>query len=82
MQSLPAGKGVNAASVLADYGRNVAVTGFLGRENSASFEALFQRKKIEDHFVRIEGQTRVGIKITDSARQLFGGPPKCGYGFV
>jgi 1-phosphofructokinase len=61
----PGGKGVNVASALADYGHQIAVTGFLGRENSAPFEALFTRKKIEDCFVRIAGRTRAGIKITD-----------------
>lgn len=65
----PGGKGVNVASALADYGHAVAVTGFLGRENSTSFEALFTDKRIEDHFIRIAGETRVGIKITDPARQ-------------
>ena len=65
----PAGKGVNVASALADYGRSVAVTGFLGRENSALFEALFTQKKIEDRFVRLSGQTRAGIKIVDPVRQ-------------
>lgn len=64
-RSNPGGKGVNVASALADYGHQIAVTGFLGRENSAPFEALFVRKKIEDRFVRIAGRTRVGIKITD-----------------
>lgn len=59
------GKGVNVASVLADYGHRVVATGFLGRENCALFEALFARKKIEDHFIRIAGKTRFGIKITD-----------------
>lgn len=61
----PGGKGVNVASMLADYGLRVAVTGFLGRENAAPFEALFKRSKIADHFVRIAGHTRTGIKITD-----------------
>jgi 1-phosphofructokinase len=61
------GKGVNVASALADYGHQIAVTGFLGRENSSSFEALFAQKKIADCFVRIAGRTRVGIKITDPA---------------
>jgi 1-phosphofructokinase len=59
------GKGVNVASSLADAGHTVAVTGFLGRENVAVFERLFARKRIADHFVRLEGETRVGIKITD-----------------
>lgn len=64
-RSFPGGKGVNVASALADFGHRVAVTGFLGRDNTASFEALFAEKEIEDRFVRIAGQTRVGIKITD-----------------
>jgi 1-phosphofructokinase len=61
----PGGKGVNVAHALADFGCRVAVTGFLGRENSATFETLFDARKIEGHFVRIAGQPRVGIKITD-----------------
>jgi 1-phosphofructokinase len=65
----PGGKGVNVAAALADYGHAVAVTGFLGRENCASFEALFADKRIADQFIRIAGETRVGIKITDPARQ-------------
>jgi 1-phosphofructokinase len=59
---------VNVASALADFGCRVAVTGFLGRENTGSFEALFAQKHIEDRFVRVAGQTRVGIKITDPVR--------------
>jgi 1-phosphofructokinase len=59
------GKGVNVASFLADLGDDVTATGFLGAENSNLFDALFQRKKIVDRFVRIEGCTRVGIKIVD-----------------
>jgi len=63
------GKGVNVASALADYGHTVAVTGFLGSDNSAPFEALFSEKGIDDHFIRIAGETRVGMKISDPARQ-------------
>jgi 1-phosphofructokinase len=63
------GKGVNVASFLADYGYAVVVTGFLGRENSEIFERLFARKGVEDQFIRIPGQTRIGIKIVDEARQ-------------
>jgi 1-phosphofructokinase len=61
----PGGKGVNVASILADVGHPVAVTGFLGRDNAAPFEELFERKRIVDRFVRIAGQTRVGIKVSD-----------------
>ncbi len=68
-QSDPGGKGVNVASVLSDYGFQIAVTGFLGEENTLIFERLFAQKKIEDHFVRIAGSTRTGIKITDEENQ-------------
>jgi len=64
-RSDPGGKGVNVASFLTDAGHRVAVTGFLGRDNAALFDALFTEKGITDHFVRIAGDTRVGIKIAD-----------------
>ncbi len=67
--STAGGKGVNVASTLADEGHTTAVTGFLGRDNPGVFEALFARKQIKDHFVRIAGQTRVGIKISDPVQQ-------------
>jgi len=63
------GKGVNVASFLADYGMDVLVTGFLGEENTDIFERHFARKKIEDHFIRVPGETRVNIKIMDEHNQ-------------
>lgn len=69
VQYAPGGKGVNAASHLADYGEKVTATGFLGRENSAIFELLFSAKEIEDEFVRIAGQTRTGVKISDPVKR-------------
>ncbi len=68
-QSDPGGKGVNVASNLADFGLKVAVTGFLGKENTGIFERLFAKKGIEDHFVRIEGVTRTGIKVVNDVNQ-------------
>lgn len=59
------GKGVNVASCLADLGLEVVATGFLGAENVALFESLFERKRIGDRFVRITGATRIGLKIVD-----------------
>ncbi|MEI6350588.1 MAG: 1-phosphofructokinase [Verrucomicrobiota bacterium] len=59
------GKGVNVAAALAGNGHHVAVTGFLGSENTRLFEALFAEKQISDQFIRIAGETRVGIKIVD-----------------
>lgn len=63
------GKGVNVASFLADYGLDVAVTGFLGEENADVFERHFKRKNIEDRFIRVPGETRINIKIMDEANQ-------------
>ena len=68
-RDMAGGKGVNVASALADFGFRVAVTGFLGRDNAAHFETLFERKGIADHFVRINGSTRIGLKIVDPAQQ-------------
>lgn len=65
------GKGVNVAALLADWARiggeaiDVVVTGFLGSANSALFERLFLQRGIEDHFLRVEGETRLGLKIVD-----------------
>ena len=61
----PGGKGVNVAAFLAGWVRPVAATGFLGRANAAPFEALFQARGIEDRCVRVEGETRVNLKVLD-----------------
>lgn len=59
------GKGINVASFLADFGQPAIVTGCLGADNDEIFRRLFQRKGIEDRCVRIAGQTRIGVKISD-----------------
>ncbi|HEV2579352.1 MAG TPA: 1-phosphofructokinase [Ktedonobacteraceae bacterium] len=69
MQFDAGGKGVNVASFLADAGFTVSVTGFLGRDNSEVFERYFAVKGIDDRFVRIPGNTRIGVKIVDEANQ-------------
>jgi 1-phosphofructokinase len=61
------GKGVNVASFLADCGYSVCVTGFLGQDNARIFEQFFTFKGINDHFVRLPGNTRTGVKIVDEA---------------
>lgn len=69
MQFDAGGKGVNVAAFLADYGYDVAVTGFLGQENATTFEQFFANKHIDDQFIRIPGSTRIGVKIVDEADQ-------------
>jgi 1-phosphofructokinase len=63
------GKGVNVASFLADYGYDVAVTGYLGQENVNIFEQFFASKGIDDCFVRIPGNTRINVKVVDEVNQ-------------
>ena len=60
------GKGINVASCLADFGRRVAATGFLGKANEAIFARHLQSKGIADRFLRLEGATRTGIKVVDT----------------
>ena len=59
------GKGINVASFLADFGQPATVTGFLGADNDDIFHRLFERKGIQDRCVRIAGQTRIGVKVSD-----------------
>ncbi|BBH52374.1 1-phosphofructokinase [Fluviispira sanaruensis] len=61
----PGGKGINVASCLADWGLSANATGFLGKANINPFEILFQSKHIIDSFIRLEGETRVNIKLSD-----------------
>src|SRR5436309_14271171 len=63
------GKGVNVASFLADYGHDIAVTGYLGQENVDIFEQFFASKGIDDCFVRIPGGTRINVKVVDEVNQ-------------
>ncbi|HVB74032.1 MAG TPA: 1-phosphofructokinase [Ktedonobacteraceae bacterium] len=63
------GKGVNVASFLADYGYDIAVTGYLGQANVDIFEQFFTSKGIDDHFVRIPGNTRINVKVVDEINQ-------------
>jgi 1-phosphofructokinase len=63
------GKGVNVASFLADYGHDIAVTGYLGQANVDIFEQFFASKGIDDCFVRIPGNTRINVKVVDEVNQ-------------
>lgn len=62
------GKGINVASLLAEAGYKVSVSGFLGRENNTLFKTLFHHKGIDDHCVYLPGETRVNIKIVDDVQ--------------
>lgn len=74
-QSDPAGKGLNAAQILADLGVDTVASGFLGEQNASVFEELFAHRQqlasdesvgaVADEFVRVAGETRTNIKLTD-----------------
>lgn len=62
----PAGKGINVAKVLADLGTHLSVTGFLGEQNQGDFIQAFQQNGLDDQFYRINGKTRINVKITET----------------
>lgn len=62
-----AGKGVNVAQVLRDLGAEVTVTGFLGRDNQEMFCQLFDSIGVTDKFVRVQGATRINVKLVENS---------------
>lgn len=60
-----AGKGVNVAQVLSDLGAEVTVTGFLGQDNQEMFCQLFETINATDRFVRVNGATRINVKLVE-----------------
>ncbi len=65
-----AGKGVNVAKVLSDLGAKVAVTGFLGRDNQELFCQLFDQMAAIDEFVRVDGATRINVKLVEQSGEV------------
>ncbi len=66
----PAGKGINVAKVLADLGVNLSVSGFLGKDNQGDFVQLFEQNKLDDQCQRIDGKTRINVKITETENDV------------
>lgn len=67
MQVDVGGKGFNVASCLADFGIPSAVTGQIGSDNAALFEALFRAKAIDNQCLYLDGLTRINTKLVDRA---------------
>ena len=65
----PGGKGVNIARLARLLGVPVMVTGFLGVGNQHIFQNMFRELGIEDEFVRVPGETRIGVKVLDPDAQ-------------
>ncbi|MFV0437804.1 MAG: 1-phosphofructokinase [Desulfopila sp.] len=66
----PGGKGVNIARLLRHFELPVTATGFLGADNAYIFEKLFRQTGIDDAFIKLPGETRIGIKILDPVNHL------------
>jgi 1-phosphofructokinase len=66
----PAGKGINVAKVLAELGAEVTVTGLLGADNQESFVQLFDSLNITDKFIRVDGASRINVKIVEKSGQV------------
>lgn len=66
----PAGKGINVAKVLAELGAKVTVTGLLGAHNQTPFVQLFASLNITDKFIRVEGASRINVKIVEKSGQV------------
>ncbi len=69
VERYPGGKGINVATFISDYGYQCSCTGFLGKQNDSIFINHFLLKNITDSMVRIEGETRTGIKIIDEKQE-------------
>lgn len=65
-----AGKGVNVAKVLSELGAKVTVTGFLGRNNEEAFCQLFSEMGATDRFIRVDGATRINVKLVETSGQV------------
>ncbi len=66
----PAGKGVNVAKVLAELGADVTVTGLLGADNQEPFCQLFETLGVTDRFVRVNGASRINVKLVEASGQV------------
>ncbi|WP_299308116.1 1-phosphofructokinase [uncultured Croceicoccus sp.] len=66
------GKGINVASCLADWRAahpvgEIAAYGFLGSDNAAPFDTLFDAKSVADRMTHVGGATRTNLKLVDEA---------------
>ncbi len=65
-----AGKGINVARVLRDFGEQVTVTGILGGQNRQPFDTLFREKELQNEFLYEEGATRINVKVSEESERV------------
>jgi tagatose 6-phosphate kinase len=86
---LPAGKGINAARVIATLDQPVAALGLVGDRDQASFDMALAEAGIENMLTVVPGATRNSVTILDPAdesethlREPGGTPPEWALGKV
>ncbi|WP_018885975.1 1-phosphofructokinase [Paenibacillus massiliensis] len=64
------GKGINVAKVLKSFNEPVVATGFAGGYAGTQLLDRLQVMRIEQAFVKVEGETRTNLKIVDSESKV------------
>ncbi len=75
---LPGGKGINVSQVLKNLGYESVAVGFLGGFTGEFIEGELLKQNIECDFVKIEGDTRINIKMKKGSveTEINGNSPK------
>ncbi|MHB1134342.1 MAG: 1-phosphofructokinase [Chloroflexota bacterium] len=63
----PAGKGINVSRVVHRLGWPTLAFGFLAGELGAIVERALDDEGVQNHFVRVDGQTRANVTIVDES---------------
>ncbi len=62
---LPGGKGINVSQVLKNLGYSSKALGFIGGFTGTFIEDELKAREVETDFIRVEGDTRINIKMKD-----------------
>lgn len=66
---LPGGKGINVSQVMKNLGHDSMALGFIGGFTGKFIEGELKKKQVESDFVEVAGDTRINIKMKDSAAE-------------
>lgn len=75
---LPGGKGINISKLLHNYNTETICLGFLGGYTGDYIETTLKNEGISSHFIKIEENTRINIKINNNGleSEISGTAPK------
>jgi len=66
---LPGGKGINVSQVMKNLGHDSMALGFIGGFTGKFIGDELKKKQVESDFVEVTGDTRINIKMKDSAAE-------------